>query len=52
MKVVVPPEKAGKWIVTLGLMGEEKLWACTLIVLPIGFNLVIINNTGKHYLPC
>lgn len=52
MKVVGASKEAGKWSVTLELMGEEKLWASTLVVLLIGFNWFAIQNTDKHYFPC
>lgn len=52
MKAVGTSREAKKWNVTLELIGEEKLWACTLVILPIGFNRFVINNTGKYYFPC
>lgn len=51
MKAVGASREAKKWGVTLELIGEEKLWDCTLVVLPIGFNW-FVNNTGKYYFPC
>lgn len=52
MKAVGASREARKWGVILQLIGEEKLWAYTLVVLPIGFNWFVINNTGKYYFPC
>lgn len=45
MKVVAASGEAGKCGVILGLMGEEKLWACSLVVLTMEFNRFVINNT-------